>query len=81
MEDRTLQSEKNWNVDDFIGKNHLVRIDKNQAVPIPGTQIRKEQGTHAILISFCIRNFNKSSLPLDFYIIYRIRLRRISIFL
>lgn len=44
------QSEKIWNVDDFIGKNHLVRIDKNQATPIPGTQIRKEQGETEIFL-------------------------------
>ena len=57
MKVRGLQYKKDWNVDDFIGKNHLARIDKEQAAPIPGTQIRKEQGT-----ALCLPSKNEVTL-------------------
>jgi hypothetical protein len=43
MKVRELKYSKNWNTDDFIGKYHLNRIDKEQKTPIPGTQIRRDQ--------------------------------------
>jgi hypothetical protein len=45
MKVKALQYSKDWNADDFIGKYHLVSIDKDQVAPIPGTQLRREQ-TH-----------------------------------
>ena len=40
---KPIQYQTKWNSDDFLGRSHLSHVDKNEAAPIPGTQIRREQ--------------------------------------